>query len=502
MFKREFIGTEAEMVDKILHFVSEVSGVPYSSKMRVLADDGYNVLWFCEDSSVGGISVWATDKIEEVENPWEAKSTYAIAGKYALDMDRQELDVEKTAQNKAKAKQEAFKEYQELYKSEKEMGFKGCPVSTRWYKNKLEEIDALDNYTYDVYKTKTYRRYTTNPFHMGGILKFANVSSNKVILDMHYVEGVFSFNLFSQDNVPATVQHLVIGCYRSYVKEQSQRVFIMTSAFRLKSDTKLGKYKDSFLLESGYRRFDDTTADCPGEEIISDAVENNIYIMAKIDIDNQLNHKNYSVNGVDCPLRWHVSDLHLAYHNEATYPLGAITAPLLCGWLSYPLHTTYEYELSEVGASYAPLSSYSTSSYEIWDALREKYKVFSSPKRSFVCDTINKTANNNSLILPMIFYCKRDPKDVDNWSAIGQCDVVNFINTYNISDGRIYQTSYDRDVPEFVSYNLCRRRMESPHGLLEINYIQKDQITETWGYSGYVGLAVKLDRRNKVGETN
>ena len=57
-------------------------------------------------------------------------------------------------------------------------------------------------------------------------------------------------------------------------------------------------------------------------------------------------------------------------------------------------------------------------------------------------------------------------------------------------------------MPEFVSYNLCRRRMESPHGSLEINYIQKDKITETWWYSGYVGLAVKLDRRNKVCETN
>ena len=502
MFKREFIGTEAEMVDKILHFVSEVSGVPYSSKMRVLADDGYNVLWFCDDSSVGGISVWATDKTEKVENPWEAKSTYAIAGKYALDMDRQELDVEKTAQNKEKAKQEAFKEYQELYKSEKEMGFKGCPVSTMWYKNKLEEIDALDNYTYDVYRTKTYRRYTTNPFHMGGILKFANVSSNKVILDMHYTEGVFSFNLFSQDNTPATVQHLVIGCYRCYAKEQSQRVFIMTSAFRLKSDTKLGKYRDSFLLESGYKRFDDTTADCPGNEIISDAVQNNIYIMAKIDIDNQINHKKHFVNGEHTPLRWHVSFLHLSYRDEDTFPVGTVPAPLLIGWESYILHTTYEYELSEVGANYASLSSYSKADYEIWDDLRGAYKTFPSPKRAFVCDTVNKTTNNNSLIMPLIFYCERDPHILDRWSAIGQCDIVNFINVYNISDGRIYQTSYDRDVSEFASYNLCRRRMASPHGILKIPRTQRDEVTETWGYSGYVGLAVKLDRRNKVGETN
>ena len=104
--------------------------------------------------------------------------------------------------------------------------------------------------------------------------------------------------------------------------------------------------------------------------------------------------------------------------------------------------------------------------------------------------------------MPLIFYCKRDPNILDRWSAIGQCDIVNFINVYNISDGRIYKTSYGRDVSEFASYNLCRRRMESPHGYLEINYTQKDRITETWGYSGYVGLAVKLDRRNKVGETN
>lgn len=502
MFKREFISTEVEMVDKILHFVSEVSGVPYSSKMKVLADDGYNVLWFCEDSSVGGISVWATDKTEEVENPWEAKSTYAIAGKYALDMDRYELDTEKTAQNKAKAKQKALKEYQEMYKAEKATGFRGCPVSTMWYKNKLKEIDALDNYAYDVYKTKTYRRYTLNPFHMGGILRFASVSSNKVILDMHYVEGVFSFNLFSQGSVPATAQHLVIGCYRSYAKEQSQRVFIITNAFRIKSDTKLGKYRDSFLLESGYRRFDDTVADCPGRELVRDDVQNNIYIMTKIDIDNQFNHKKYFVNGESTPLRWHVTHLHLAYHNESTYPLGTITTPLLCGWESYILHTTYEYELHGVGANYASLSSYSTSSYEIWDALRGTYKILSTPKRSFVCDTVNKTTNNNSLILPMIFYCRRDPKFADRWSAIGQCDVVNFMNTYNVSDGRIYQSVYDRNVPEFVSYNLCRRRMESPRGVSELSYVQKDAVTETWGYSGYVGLAVKLDRRNKVGETN
>ena len=85
---------------------------------------------------------------------------------------------------------------------------------------------------------------------------------------------------------------------------------------------------------------------------------------------------------------------------------------------------------------------------------------------------------------------------------MGQCDVINFINTYNISDGRIYQTSYDRKVPEFASYNLCRRRMASPHGVIELEYEPKSSVTETWGYSGYVGLAVKVDRRNKVGDSN
>ena len=54
----------------------------------------------------------------------------------------------------------------------------------------------------------------------------------------------------------------------------------------------------------------------------------------------------------------------------------------------------------------------------------------------------------------------------------------------------------------FASYNLCRRRMASPHGILKIPRTQRDEVTETWGYSGYVGLAIKLDRRNKVGEIN
>ena len=491
------------MVDEILHFVAEASGVNASTKLKIPADDGHTTLWFCEDSFAGGVSVWATDNTEEVENPWEAKSTYAIAGKYALDMDRQELDAVKTATNKEKAKQEAYKEYLKMFEAEKKAGFKGCSASKMWYKTKLKDIDSIHNYQYDVYKVATYRRYTTNTFHVGGVLRFSNISSTDAILDMHYTDGVFSFNLFSQGSVPATAQHLIVGCYRGYAKNQPQRVFIMANALRLKSETKLGKYKDSFLLESGYRRFDDTVANCPSDEFIcGDVAQNNIFIMAKIDIDNQRNDKKYSVNGEYTPLRWHVSDLHLPYHNESTYPLGMITSPLICGWLHHILHTTYEYELSEVGANYASIGSYVKADYEIWDSVQKTYKTFSSPRRSCVCDTINKTTNNNSLILPMIFYCKRDPEVLDTWSAVGQCDVINFINTYNISDGRIYQTSYDRKVPEFASYNLCRRRMASSHGVIELEYEPKSSVTETWGYSGYVGLAVRVDRRNKVGDSN
>ena len=128
------------MVDEILHFVAEVSGVNASTKLKIPADDGHTTLWFCEDSFAGGISVWATDNTEEVENPWEAKSTYAIAGKYALDMDRQELDAVKTATNKEKA---SFLKYLDRFKKQ-EIGINTVKNHLKKLTDKYNERYLLD----------------------------------------------------------------------------------------------------------------------------------------------------------------------------------------------------------------------------------------------------------------------------------------------------------------------------------------------------------------------
>lgn len=497
MFRRSIVSSQSDMETQILDFVSYVTNIPISNNMKVPAVDNYNTLWFCRDSVAGGISAWATDKTENVTYPWQAFSTYGLAAKYALDMDRQELDIAKTNEAKNKKKEEIYKKYQELYEAEKKAGFVGCPVSKAWLDNALKELEEDDSY--NVYKTKTYRCFTTNVFHIGGVLKFSSVGSSNPVLDMHYNDGVFSFVLYSYNSKPSVARHLIIGCYRSY-QPLKQRVFIMSNAWRYKSDYKYGRYNDCFFLERGYMTLPDVTADLAGEDVVK-VYDSEIMSMAKILIDNQLNRTTnmYSVNGVHAPLHWHIKPIYLPYWEISDFAIGEIRTPKLCEWLYYVLHTTYEGEISTVGADYASISSYINQSYPVWDSLRQEYKQFSSNKRSAVTDTVNKTPNNNSLIMPLIFYCQRDPQVLDLWSAVGQCDVVNYVNMYNMYNGRIYQTTYDRNVPEFATYDLFKRRAKAAETALKLRKKPKDSVTETWGYSGYVGIAIKVDRFTRNG---
>lgn len=497
MFRRSFVNSQNEMENEILNFVSYVANIPYSNIMKVPAADNYNTIWFCRDSVAGGISAWATDRTDNVNYPWQSSSTYALAARYVLDMDRQELDVKETNKAKDEKRKELAEQFQDMYDAEKKAGFVGCPTSKAWYANALKELEEDDSY--NVYETKTYRVHTTNTFHVGGVLNFNSLGSNKAILDMHYTENVFSFNLFSYGDKPSVARHLIIGCYRNYCSPQSQRIFIMANVFRCKSDTKYGRYNDCFFLERGYKTLPDVTADLPGEERLV-RYNNEIFSMVKLYVDNQKfkDEETYSVNGTPVSMQWHVNPIYLAYWEENDFSVREIRSPLLVAWIYHQLHSTYENIISEFGADYASINSYINESYKVWDGLRKNYKTFSSNKRSAVTDTVNKSANNNSLILPLIFYCLRDPECLDTWSAVGQCDVINYVNMYNMGNGRIFQTSYDRSVPEFANYDLYKRRPKATESALKFRKEPKDAVTETWGYSGYVGLSVKVDRHGGV----
>lgn len=84
------------------------------------------------------------------------------------------------------------------------------------------------------------------------------------------------------------------------------------------------------------------------------------------------------------------------------------------------------------------------------------------------------TLNNISIILHLYFMVMRDPNIINNYSTIGYNDVLNFVNTYNISTNRLINSSYPVRERMYNCFQMgCRRSM--------------------FGMKGYSGIAFWVD---------
>lgn len=479
MFKRVKINNASQMNSYIKDFLQDVTG---SSDLRFTSKDGVTDYWFTFDSN--GVCAWAVDKDDTATSPEQALSTYAISATYNIDMNRREINVGATASKKAAAREAAYETFVEMFIAERKQGFKGCSVSRTIYQNKLKEIDEDLNWQYTVFKTVWYRISAKNPFHVCGRLDFSDVGGSNIILDMNYNNSVFMFSIYN-NMTPKKTRNLAIGCAENTT---SQKVFIMANKFYCVSDLN----KNAFHLKAKGKWESDKYRDITSENYTKEYT-NEIMIMYKADVDNQINEQDLTVSGVKTPLRWHVNYIDLPYWDLSGYAVREVLTQRVVAWNYYELRCSLSSIEHNTGINYLAVYGYTKSSYDTFDNLAHKYRKLSAQKRSFVGDSVNRTANNKSFIMPLLFYIKRDPQEYDDWSMIGKTNVVNFVNMYNMSSGRIFQLT--SDVSEYANYNLYMRRMKSQ--IVETPYakVRKQQIKELHGYGGYVGLAFKIDRK-------
>lgn len=481
MFYRVTINNANEMNTYIKQFIEKVTG---SSNLRFTSKDGVTDYWFTFDNN--GVAVWAVDTDDTATSPEQALSTYAISATYNLDMYRKEINEEATEIEKEKAREKAKETFDEMYEAEKKQGFKGCSVSRTIYQDKLKEIDEDLNWQYTVFNTVWYRVAAENPFHVCGRLDFADVDGLDIILDMHYNDSVFMFSIYN-NMTPKTTRSIVVGCAESGV---SQKVFIMAHKYYCVSDTN----KNAFHLKAKGKWESDKYADIPAETYTK-LYTNEMLQMFKIDIDNQRNFQTLTVSGIKTPLRWVVNYIDLPWWDLSGYAVSEVLTPRVVKWNYHELRSSLSSTEHYTGLNYVSVYGYAQNTYHRWDNIYGDFVDLAGNKRSFVGDSVNKTSNNKSFIMPLLFYAKRDPHNYDDWSLIGKSNIINFVSMYNMSSGRIFQLT--NELGEYANYNLWNRRMKSQ--VVETPYAKErtSQISSLHGYGGYVGLAFKLDRKSR-----
>ena len=101
------------------------------------------------------------------------------------------------------------------------------------------------------------------------------------------------------------------------------------------------------------------------------------------------------------------------------------------------------------------------------------YFVMNSPKLNLYTKNHN-TCNGITLCLPILFFVQREPRVLDTYSAVGSTNIITFVDMFNMSSGRIIQTSYPIEMPYYQCFPIYKRRSEE-------------------GILGYTGIAFRQE---------
>lgn len=244
MYRHLKVTSLEEMNKEIIKFLADLLNVSSNvSTIKILSKNGKNVMWFVKDPLSGGLSTWIGD-VNDLSNPWETDATVGVAGKYKLDMWRKELDSGETATAKSKLHEQNQKGYNVMLKEAKSAVEKRNAYLIWYYNNKKIKEDV------EVYKDVCHRVSTTNPFHVGGLLSYNEVTNSPGFkwLDCLYNDGTFMFSLYG-NTLPWVTRSTIIGELDTYQPQLSGKTYILSNSWTLKSYQKNGRYNDSFFLE-------------------------------------------------------------------------------------------------------------------------------------------------------------------------------------------------------------------------------------------------------------
>ncbi len=103
------------------------------------------------------------------------------------------------------------------------------------------------------------------------------------------------------------------------------------------------------------------------------------------------------------------------------------------------------------------------------------YFVMNSPKLNLYTKNHN-TCNGITLCLPILFFVQREPRVLDTYSAVGSTNIITFVDMFNMSSGRIIQTSYPIENPYYQCFSIYKRRnSDGMVGYEGIAFLQGDK---------------------------
>ena len=195
--------------------------------------------------------------------------------------------------------------------------------------------------------------------------------------------------------------------------------------------------------------------------------------------------------------RWHVNVPYLKIYNlyppySPSWPvIRSLTSQKQVSWEYQLGHLTYEEYEQEDAPNYYSQFDIEKKIYEVPDNLRNQFKKFEFWKRSFYGgDSVNHS-NNVSQLMPIIGYVERDEESYNDWSAVGQSNVIKYINMYNIGTGRVLQPQFPKPHNRYACYNLWRRRPIWTKWIDECNDV-RDEVKSIYGFGGYPGFGFRL----------
>lgn len=241
MYRHIKVSSTTQMNNEIFNFLGDILNItPSGSTIRIKSKNEKNIIWFVKRSS--GMSVWITDTSEGIsESPSNLSSTVGVAAKYKLDMHRKEIDAGETASAKADLKKQNEKAYK-VMKDNAKLATEYLSAYEMWYNNnkKIEE-------DIEVYEDVWHRVSTTNPCHIGGLLKYIFNSGDEIWLDCLYSDNTFMFSIYSL-SIPSITRSLIVGDMNTYQESVSGKTFFISNSWLLSSNYKYGSYGDSFFL--------------------------------------------------------------------------------------------------------------------------------------------------------------------------------------------------------------------------------------------------------------
>ena len=158
-------------------------------------------------------------------------------------------------------------------------------------------------------------------------------------------------------------------------------------------------------------------------------------------------------------------------HPEASYTVGSNN------WAFWG-DLTHNYYLQNVGKCPPPLMT--TFDYSSSDKFEvPKYDLFYKYNFSRDRSLLVSQLNNISILMPLVNYIMREPKVLENWSAVGETKLVNLIDLSYINSGEVFiDTGIERDYHRYFVFPAFNDWYKDIHN--------------------FIGLAIEIEAKEKL----